>query len=271
MFVKQIKGTTNSKPPKDHLDRLFTSPKLVDIVLSKLDLGRYQVFIEPAAGAGAFSSRIRGCIALDLAPAAPHIRRQDYLEYHYQRAGEQKVLVLGNPPFGRNLSLAIAFINHSTFADTVAFVLPPSIQKPSILKRIDPFLHLTQVVELPSEDAFLLNDKPYSLPCVLAVFDRKHVKRRPPKPLHTDDFSFTRNLAEASFAVARVGGRAGFAKPITADISVSSHYFVKAHAAQVTVDLFNTFTYPSRDWTVGPRSISHDDIVGAYLRWAKSK
>lgn len=259
------RGTTNSHPPKDSLDRLFTAPGLVDLVLEEIDVNAYDVVIEPSAGAGAFSSKIPGCLAFDIAPAAPGIVKQDFLKYESSSLGNQTILIIGNPPFGRNLALAIRFINHAAFADTIAFILPPSARKESVLKRIHPHLHLRKVVELPTLDAFILNGSPYSLPSALFIFDRRDYPRPETNKPTTVDFEFTRNLTEADFAVQRVGGNAGRAKPLSDSPSASSHYFVAAHHPRVTVDFFNTFHYPSRDWTVGPRSISQIDIIRAYL------
>lgn len=259
------RGTTNSNPPKDSLDRLFTSEALVDLVLDAVDVDDFDVVIEPSAGSGAFSNRIPDCLALDLEPASPGIRKQDFLTFEPDGLEDKKVLVIGNPPFGRNLALAVRFINHAVFADTIAFILPPSARKESVLKRINPYLHLRQVIDLPSADAFILNGKPYSLPAALFIFERYDRPRPHSAKPETQDFTFTRDLTEADFAVQRVGGNAGRAKPLSVEVSRSSHYFVAARHPRVTVDLFNTFTYPSRDWTVGPRSISQSDIIRAYL------
>ena len=49
----------------------------------------------------------------------------------------RKIHVIGNPPFGRQSSLAIKFIKKScSFSDTISFILPKSFKKDSMKKSI---------------------------------------------------------------------------------------------------------------------------------------
>ena len=52
-------------------------------------------------------------------------------------------VVIGNPPYGKNSSLAVKFLNKaSELSDTVHMILPRTFRKPSVINRINPNLHL---------------------------------------------------------------------------------------------------------------------------------
>jgi hypothetical protein len=63
----------------------------------------------------------------DLEPDNEEIIKQDYLLYDYDNIKKiySKIHIIGNPPFGRQSSLAIKFIKKSCeFCDTISFILP---------------------------------------------------------------------------------------------------------------------------------------------------
>lgn len=82
--------------------------------------------IEPSAGNGAFSSQIPiSCVSYDIEPEHKSIYKQDFLELEQEY--EKGLLVIGNPPYGRCLSLAQKFYKKSTqLGDYIAFILPIS-------------------------------------------------------------------------------------------------------------------------------------------------
>ena len=100
-------------------EKFYTKPEIAKFCLEHLDLNKYDRIIEPSAGNGSFSLLVPNCEAYDLAPENENIKQQDFFDFSVKRGN---ILVFGNPPFGRQSSLAIKFINHAaTFAKTVAF------------------------------------------------------------------------------------------------------------------------------------------------------
>lgn len=266
------KGTTKSQGQKHSSDKFYTKPEIAQLCLNSIPGGveQYAVSIEPSAGGGSFSSLIPGCIALDLHPEAEGILEQDWLTYQRERNENpsEKVLVFGNPPFGQQNSLAVKFINHaSLFADAVAFVLPLSFKKPSVQNRLNPNLHLAFEMDLPKK-AFTLKGEDYAVPCVFQVWEYDTTRKRD-KHVTTSPqgFSFVSRTANPDFSVQRVGGRAGFASSQWQEKSLQSHYFIKLDAVLTSKDLealiakFNASPFPSRDHSVGPRSISKGDVA----------
>lgn len=265
-----VKGTTKSQGQKHSSDKFYTKPEIAQLCLDSIpgELSQYDVSIEPSAGGGSFSSLIEGCIALDLHPEAEGIIEQDWLLYERARNDKEKVLVFGNPPFGQQNSLAVKFINRAAlFADTVAFVLPLSFKKPSVQNRLQPNLHLVFELDLPKK-AFTLEGEDYAVPCVFQVWQYDASKtRRKNVTTAPAGFSFVKKDDTPHFSVQRVGGRAGFASSEWAEKSLQSHYFVKldtllaSNTLEALIAKFNATPFPSRDHSVGPRSISKGDVA----------
>ena len=124
----------------------------------------------------------------------------------------EKVLVIGNPPFGQQNSIAVKFINHAAiFADRVAFILPISFKKESVQNRISLNMHLTYEEDLP-KNSFTFNGDNYDVKCVFQIWDRKEEKRikKAKTNLNTNNmFDFVRKADSPDAVIHRVGGRAG--------------------------------------------------------------
>lgn len=113
------------------MDKYYTPEEVVDFCLNELkkvlmeDGVTPSRVIEPSAGNGAFSKKIKNCIAYDIEPEDNSIIEADFLNLDIQYL--QGTLVVGNPPFGVKLNLARQFYNKSIeIADYVAFILPIS-------------------------------------------------------------------------------------------------------------------------------------------------
>lgn len=264
------KGTTKSGGRKDALDKFYTKPEIASLYIAKAAIDNYTTVIEPSAGNGSFSSQIPNCIALDLKPEGTGIQQQDWLQYkHSAELREGKILVIGNPPFGQQNSLAVKFINHAAqFADRVAFILPISFKKESVQDRIHENMHLIFEETLP-KDSFLLNGESYDVKCVFQVWDRKDEKRatRPKTNLNTNNlFQFVRKTESPDAVIYRVGGRAGFVSLDWTSKTEMNHYFIRLNKEEdrnnlaLLVDELNKISYPSRDNAVGPRSVSKGEV-----------
>lgn len=83
-------------------------------------------YIEPSAGAGVFLDYFdKPYLALDIQPENERIAKEDWLKFNLDYKSGR--CVIGNPPFGRGNSLAMAFYKKSvSIADYIAFILPIS-------------------------------------------------------------------------------------------------------------------------------------------------
>ena len=127
--MEQFKRDFNQNSNKLHLDQYYTSDSIAQHCIDKareiLKNEKVTEVIEPSAGNGVFSKKLRKCISYDIDPKADFIIKQDYLKLDipYKKGR----LIIGNPPYGSRLNLAVSFCNKSfDIADYVAFILPIS-------------------------------------------------------------------------------------------------------------------------------------------------
>lgn len=248
------------------MDKFYTKPEVASQLISLIDLTLYSTIIEPSAGAGSFSDQILTCIALDIHPEKDGIVQTDFLKWKPDANNKEKTLVIGNPPFGKQCSLAIKFIKHaSTFASTIAFILPKSFKKESLHSKIPYEYHLELETDIP-DNSFTLNGKDYSVPCVFQVWKHNPGIQRKQVEIESlpKDFVWTKDINRANVAIRRVGVYAGRAFSVIADKSEQSHYFliVPEDKKETVVTKLNATIWQHNN-TTGPRSISKKEFVNA--------
>lgn len=167
---------------------------------------------------------------MDLDPKSKNIKKCDYLKFDHSTdiKTDKKIVVLGNPPFGKNSSLAISFFNKSAeFADYIAFIVPRTFKKESVLNR----LNLNYTLEYSKDiekNGFLFDDKEYDVPCVFQIWKKQNKKREKVISKKTTKlFDFT-TKEDADVAVRRVGGLSGKVLEEFDVYKASSNYYLKA-------------------------------------------
>ncbi|HHZ95327.1 MAG TPA: hypothetical protein EYN67_07170 [Flavobacteriales bacterium] len=183
------------------LDKFYTNDNVVRECLALLSLEDYDVIVEPSAGSGAFYIHlpVDKRVGLDLEPAYDGVTEQDYFKFveiaqacQMFPVKDKSYLVVGNPPFGKNSSLARKFFNASAlFADTIAFILPRTFRKPSTINQLDEHFHLSKEIMLDKDSFQLPNGDTHDVPCVFQVWER-YTRLRPRIPTVTTckDFKF---------------------------------------------------------------------------------
>ena len=160
------------------LDQFYTKQevalKLCEIVKRKLNLNEY-TFLEPSAGFGSFVDALRKIFqepkieAIDLDPKSFDIKQQDFFSYTPK---EQKIITIGNPPFGKRANLAVKFFNHaSEFSDYIAFIVPLQFEKWSVQKNLNKDFKLifSQILE---PNSFIFSGKDCSIRCCFQIWTR---------------------------------------------------------------------------------------------------
>ena len=139
-------------------DQFYTKKNVVIKCLNTLKIDEFDIVIEPSAGDGAFLHEIKhnNKIGYDIEPKSNSIIKQDYLELNTEIFQNKKVLVIGNPPFGQNSNMALAFIKKSVFADTIAFILPKGFKKRSMIDKI-PLNYEITIIEDLDDNNFIYN------------------------------------------------------------------------------------------------------------------
>ena len=255
------------------LDQFYTNSDIAQWCLDKLNLSEYDIILEPSAGSGSFYNLLPDDkrVGLDVAPASPEIKKMNYFDF--EPTPGKKYLTVGNPPFGKNSSMAKKFFNRSAeFSDVIAFILPRTFRKASTVNQLNKWFHLREDFSLLSKSFHLPDKTPYDVPCVFQVWERRDVKREKNiLIMSSDDFIFlhkTVSQSEADFCVRRVGVKAGNIYEDFNEIrrSRSSHYFIKELKPGVKDTMLRiTWGEDSGKYdTAGNPSISKDELIRRY-------
>jgi hypothetical protein len=249
---------------KSELDKFYTKVDLSISLISKIDMTQFDLVVDPCCGDGSFYNNIKhhNKLAIDILPGIENVITADFLSWDYStiKQSSEKVLVISNPPFGKQGSLAMNFIKRSSeFSDTIAFILPVSFAKPSMKNRIPEYFHLEYEEILP-EDSYLLDGENYDVKCVFQIWKKKDVKRKKIQSDVSEGFSYTKDRNLADLAIRRVGVYAG--KAFTElDKSEQSHYFlILEDKSKINLVVEELEKVNWNDLTVGPRSISKGEL-----------
>jgi hypothetical protein len=256
---------------RDTIDKFYTKNDIVNLCMnifkSKILLNENDLIIEPSAGSGAFINEIKSIVKnylfYDIEPESPEIIEQDFLSLDISKINiNTKIHIIGNPPFGRQSSLANKFIKKCClFSDTISFILPKSFKKESMKKAFSLNFHLLSETDLP-ENSFTINHKEYNVPCVFQIWIKQDFNREVSEKLNPKGFIFVSKDDNPDISFRRVGVNAGvISREI--DKSVQSHYFIKfTNGLSIEKNLFllNNIIFCG-DNTVGPKSISKQELI----------
>jgi predicted RNA methylase len=254
------------------LDQFYTDPTYAQqflTTISKLvDLDQYDHLLEPSAGTGSFYNLLdsKRRIGLDLEPKATGIIKTDFFDWA-PPAG--KIITIGNPPFGKNAALAVKFFNRAAeFSDVIAFVIPKTFRKASIINRLNANFHMIHDETVP-DHSFIFNGTAYNVPCAGQIWQRKATPREKIITLKLSQIKTWFELvepAQSDFAIQRVGGRAGLIRLADRmNFSAESHYFIQAHDPRV-LPVFQQVDFDRVKFnTAGNPSVSPSELIELWV------
>lgn len=148
-------------------DKYYTPPELAEYIVNKTFevIGEENIseIIEPSAGNGVFSEMIPSHFAYDIEPEHENIIKQDYLTLDVNYLWGR--LIIGNPPYGRCLSLAQNFYKKSVqIADYISFILP--------ISQLNNTQSMYEFDLIHSEDLGLKKYTDRELHCCLNIYKR---------------------------------------------------------------------------------------------------
>jgi len=267
---------------RNTIDKYYTKKSVVDECMKSIknnvefDIEGADLIIEPSAGNGAFISGIKSLTPYykfyDIEPQNDEIVQQDYLLFDYSHIhnsinntiNNDNIHIIGNPPFGRQSSLAIKFIKKSCeFADSISFILPKSFKKDSMKKHFALNFHLIYEWDLP-KNSFLVGEKEYDVPCVFQIWGRASFNRIVAEKKKPIGFTFVKKNEAPDISVRRCGVNAGAVDTNYIIKNTNSHYFIKLQNNDETIiNMLKTITFNHNN-TVGPKSISKPELIDKY-------
>jgi len=256
------------------IDKYYTSQdavqKCIELISKTIEINENDLCIEPSAGNGSFINGIKSIFKhyrfYDLEPENSEIIKQDYFTFDYNKMIKElfhKTHIIGNPPFGRQSSLAIQFIKKSAeYCDSISFILPRSFKKESLKKHFPLNFHLQCEYDLPN-NSFIVDNESYDVPCVFQIWIKKNTHRSVPKKLSPKKYKFVKKDETHDISFRRVGVYAGKIEKDTNTKSVQSHYFIKFDnpLTDKVLNKLSKITYSCKNNTVGPKSISKQELM----------
>ena len=258
---------------RNTIDKYYTKPSVAEKCISAFKnnvvFAPNDAIIEPSAGNGAFIPGIKALTNnyyfYDLEPANDEIVKRDYLKGDYSDL--ENIHTIGNPPFGRQSSLAIQFIKISCkFSKSVSFILPKSFKKDSLKRAFPLNFHLIYEIDIP-ENSFLVEGIEHNVPCVFQIWIKKAHDRTVNEIVEPEQFIFVKKNESPDISFRRVGVNAGAINTNT-DQSIQSHYFIKfTNKKSLDENIFQLMKIKYEfNNTVGPKSISKQELIKEFIK-----
>jgi len=244
--------------------------KCYEIIKEKKIIKNTDKIIEPSAGNGSFIDYIKllskNYNFYDINPKHEEIIKQDFLKLDKKFDDTH---IIGNPPFGRQSSLAKKFIKKVSSAKSISFILPKSFKKESLKKTFPLDFHLIHENDLPF-NSFKVNGDDYDVPCIFQIWMKKSYNREVLEKEEPYKFKFVKKEDEHDISFRRVGVYSGEINIETETKSPSTHYFIKFLDNDLLdkIEQFKTIDFP-KDNTVGARSISKPELIREFNKIIK--
>lgn len=261
------------------LDKFYTvdsvAQNCINHVGSKYEWSSWTLVVEPSAGSGSFLLKIPDGVpkvGLDIAPEHEMVVKQDFLTW-VPPGG--KILVIGNPPFGKICSLAIKFFNHAaSFASVIAFIVPRTFRRISVQNKLNMKFSLVADMDIAEEPCAF--SPPMAAKCCFQIWASGGV--RVPEVLLTTHADWTflpfgpvdeagqpTVPTGADFAIRAYGGRCGQVTTAVAGLRPKSWHWIKASgSAETLIERFKKLDYSVSKNTARQNSIGRGDLVKLY-------
>jgi len=261
---------------RNTIDKYYTKINIVEQCIEAMkkyiNISKDDLIIEPSAGNGSFIENIKKITEnykfYDLEPENKEIIKQDFLDFDFVELKQKykNIHIVGNPPFGRQASLAIKFIKKCClFSNSISFILPKSFKKESMKKHFSKNFHLIYEIDL-LENSFLVNNVDSDVPCVFQIWQHKNETRNSiikVKPLY---FKFVNKEDNPDISFRRVGVNAGSIMKEINNKSTQSHYFIKFtnnKTIEQNIEKLKLLQFEFNN-TVGPKSISKPELINEF-------
>jgi hypothetical protein len=210
MIEKKPKlGNTRVTGKEQYYTPASLSLEIIRRVCSHLESPTSRIFLEPAGGTGSFIEAAKEfgfqtIESMDIEPKHPLVKEQDFLQASLNLSN---AVCVTNPPFGRNNSLSVPFFNKAAeYADIIAFIVPRSWRKWSVLNRLNLSFHLVDDwnldIDYVDEEGNSTHGVGNLRTCVQVWKKDEFVLRQPVKiPDHGIIEKTTPELADVSFTL----------------------------------------------------------------------
>jgi hypothetical protein len=165
-------------------DRYFTKRPLARRLyeITKAIIAEQQIdfdcWLEPAAGDGSFFNLLprENRLGIDVDPTdVEGVIEHDF--FSYSDFGSRVYGTIGNPAFGKNANMAIKFFNYcARISSFIAFILPRTFKKDSVINKLDSHFHLEYEEILP-DNSFEIDGREKSVPTGFQIWIKRPHRR----------------------------------------------------------------------------------------------
>lgn len=287
MSVNKTDETRN-----EGLDKFYTiksiAEKCIASVSTIYEWNSWDLVVEPSAGNGSFLTniplQIPYKIGLDISPEHKDIIEKDFFDYLPNKdIIDKNILVIGNPPFGKNSSLAVKFFNHaSLWANTIAFIIPRTFRRESVQNRLNKSFHLILDEDIPIIPCSFT--PPMMVKCCFQIWEKKQLVRDLIKLRTThDDWDFLpfgpkdiRNQPtpplNADFAIRAYGGKCG--EIVTENLNLlrpkSWHWIKCKNNKKILIERFKALDFSNSLNTARQNSMGRGELIKLYCIFINS-
>ncbi|WP_313111828.1 hypothetical protein [Pseudescherichia sp.] len=255
------------------MDKFYTKPHYaahcMAVVQAKIDTTNLHHF-EPCVGTGSFyklmpSERRSG---YDIHPRVPGVPARNFLVQRTVNNNGLPVIVVSNPPFGKQASSAVKFFNKcATFSDVqyICFIVPLTFRKVATQNKLNKNFHLIHDEDSPHK-CFILEGSEHHVPCCFQIWERR-TSVRPKHIIKNESEYFTFCTKEdADIQIKRVGTKAGeLAEPGQEHKDPSMYYiktdYVDVIASVMKSELYLTEIKDIRKTTAGVYCVSKSELI----------
>jgi len=255
---------------RDLSDKFYTKPevtkRLCSIFEQQINIKEGDLIIEPSAGTGNWCLHLHkyNLISYDIDPQGPNILQQNFLNLNLTGCFHLPLHFIGNPPFGRQASIAKKFIKNICNCDktkSIAFILPKSFKKDSFQKVFPLHFHLIYQEDI-EDKAFIVNGEDYTVPCIFQIWKREDHNRIINPIIEPINYRFVKKDEEPDFSLRRVGVYAGKIDSEIDSKSIQSHYFIKLDKhINNFIEKYDSSVKFEHNNTVGAKSISKQEFI----------
>lgn len=198
-----------------------------------------KTILEPAGGTGSFVQAAKEAgaskvISFDIEPKADGVLRADFLDA--ELGDLASAITISNPPFGRNNSLSIPFFNKAAkHSEVIAFIVPRSWRKWSVLNRLDLNFHLIQDQDLAIDYVDERGEMVWQKARLNTCFQIWQRKDKPRELIKVTDFGLVSKSSpqDADVAITVFGYGCGKVRTSFEPVPNSTVMFLKLHDDRV--------------------------------------
>ncbi len=260
-----------------NLDKFYTNSDIAQLcynfMVKNIPQELKYTWLEPSAGTGVFFDLMQGDkIGIDIDSERNDILRYDFLKWTPNL--NMNYVILGNPPFGKNSSKALNFLNYSAeFCQFIGFILPKTFMKPIWQDKINCKISLLAELDLPN-NCFNFQGELTNVPTIFQIWQKTTTPRykKISKLLNHQDFDFVDSV-NADFAFQRVGARAGLVSIEGLKKSPNSHYFIKIiNTTRPVHEILKNINWSEIKFrTAGNPSIGKHELICEYNKYLSIK